>query len=166
VFTPPPHPVSEPFLLKFRRKITDEGFRTKAHYCSCQADYVLTASDIAAGRKSVFTWKTEISSAKLKTRNFSVDRHGMHVFVCCLISHIATVFELKFCLYGANSERKHGYLLTPWSRVLLEKSIHINIDTYEYINIYCRAGQICPSHFTKYILGTSRKGCTQKRSQY
>jgi hypothetical protein len=35
--------VSEPFLLKFWSTNTDEEFRTKAHFSSCQADYVLTA---------------------------------------------------------------------------------------------------------------------------
>ena len=74
--------VSEPFMLKLRSRVTNEEFRTKAHYCSCQADYVLTARDFVAVRKSIFTWKTEVSSAKLNARNFSVDRHGLHVFAC------------------------------------------------------------------------------------
>jgi hypothetical protein len=82
---------------------------------------VLTVQDFVAVRKSIFTCKTEVSSAKLKSRNFSVDRRGLHVFACWLINYITTLFELKFCLYGANSERKYGYLLTPWKRTLLEK---------------------------------------------
>jgi hypothetical protein len=70
---PPPLslPFCEPFLLNFRSKITDEEFDTKAHYCTCEADFVLTAWDFAAVRKSMFTWKTELSSAKLKIRNLA-----------------------------------------------------------------------------------------------
>ena len=75
-------PVSEPFLLKFRSKIIDKEFRTKIHYYSCQANYMLTAWDFVAVRKSIFTWKTELCSTKFKTIKFGVDQHGLHVLLC------------------------------------------------------------------------------------
>ena len=90
-------PVSEPFLSNFRSTITDEESRTIGHYCSCQADYVLTARNFVAVTNSGFTWKTEVSSVNLKT-NFNVDQHGLHVSVCWLIKHITTLFQLKFFL--------------------------------------------------------------------
>ena len=86
-------PVSEPFLLKLRSKFTDKEFRTKIHYYSCQANYVLTAWDFVTVRKSIFTWKTEVCSTKLKTRKLGADWHGLHVFICWLIRYFRLCFN-------------------------------------------------------------------------
>ena len=88
---------------------------------------------------------------------------GYIIFFFCF-SRISHSIHQKYVVINDQSynkfswQKKQPVICQTKTNSNIFTRIQIYIDTYEYINIYCRAGQICPLYFAKYILGYVQKG--------